>query len=145
MEKTRILIVDDERNIRNALRRILLGQNYDMQFASNGNDGLRLCETFEFAIILLDIMMPGINGVDVCTQIKKKYPLTKVILLSAKNSKSDWLNGYRAFADDYISKPYDPDVLLAKIRALVSAYQTTHQMRIQNSCEQGNRNRGKSS
>ncbi len=113
----RILIVDDSHVHREVLRELLCGQ-FDLRTASSGEEGLRLLQTFSPDLVLLDIMMPGIDGYETCRRIKNG-PLgnfTQVILVSAKASARERLQGYDVGADDYVVKPFDHDELLAKVR-----------------------------
>ena len=113
----RILIVDDHpTNV--ALLEDILGDDYPLVSASSGEEALELALDFQPALILLDIMMPGLNGYETCRQLRAQATLrhTKIIMVSAKAMVSERLQGYEAGADDYITKPFDEDELLAKVR-----------------------------
>lgn len=113
----KILAVDDDPNNIAILEELFDG-NYDLKISSNGEQALEIAREFLPDIILLDIMMPGMDGYEVCQQLREHDILkdTKVIMLSARAMNSEQLKGYRAGADDYITKPFDGDELLEKVR-----------------------------
>ncbi len=116
-EKRKILAVDDNpTNL--AVIEELLGSQYDLITVSTGQDALKLAEEFRPDLILLDIMMSGIDGYEVCRRIRMNSSLwyTRIIIVSAKAMVSERLKGYQAGADDYLTKPYDAEELLAKVR-----------------------------
>ena len=116
-EKRKILAVDDNpTNL--AVIEELLGSQYDLITVSTGQDALKLAEEFRPDLILLDIMMSGIDGYEVCRRIRMNSSLwyTRIIIVSAKAMVSERLEGYQAGADDYLTKPYDAEELLAKVR-----------------------------
>jgi len=112
----RILVVDDD-SMNVEIIEEILGDNYILETANSGEQALEIAGVFRPDLILLDIMMGGIDGYEVCRRIRKNpnLSLTKIILVSAKQMLSDRLDGYTAGADEYISKPFDPDELRAKI------------------------------
>jgi two-component system sensor histidine kinase/response regulator len=115
--QNKILAVDDDQiDIANLQR--LLGQDYDLRTTTTGEQALHTAADFRPDIILLDNMMPGIDGAEVCRQIRADAHLrhTKIIMVSGKSMVSERIEAYRAGADDYITKPFDKDELLAKIR-----------------------------
>ena len=117
-EKRKILAVDD--NLTNlAVVEELLGSHYILMTASTGEDALKIAQEFQPDLIVLDIMMPGIDGYEVCRQIRMNPSLryTKIIIVSVRATVPERLKGYQAGADDYLTKPYDEEELLAKIRA----------------------------
>ncbi len=115
--KSRVLAVDDNQtNL--MLYEELLDEQYELETAENGTDALELVSSFKPDIVLLDIMMPGLTGYEVCTEIRKLPPPAnsiKVILVSAKNTTADRIIGYESGADDYLIKPFDEDELEAKL------------------------------
>ena len=118
--KSKILLVDDnEMNL--AILEKILKNKFHTERATSGKEALELAPLMKPDIILLDIMMPGINGYDVCTQIKSNPELKKikVIMVSAKAMISERLKGYEVGADDYIVKPFEEEELLAKVRVYV--------------------------
>ena len=116
-EKNKILAVDDK-PINLAVIAELLESQYDLRTVSAGMDALKVAREFLPDIILLDIMMPGMDGYEVCRRLRADSTLrhTKIIIVSAKAMISERLKGYQAGADDYVIKPFNEDELLAKIR-----------------------------
>ena len=116
----KILIVDDDPLNVDIIKEIL-GNRYYYKVAYSGGEALEIAEHFHADIILLDIMMPDIDGYEVCRKcrVNKKLSLTKIILISAKQMLVDRLEGYRAGADDYLTKPFEPEELLAKIKVFL--------------------------
>ena len=114
----KILAVDDDPNNIAILEELFDG-HYDLKRSANGKQALEIARDFLPDIILLDIMMPGMDGYEVCRRLRAHDMLrdTKVIMLSARAMDSERLEGYRAGADDYITKPFDGDELLEKVRA----------------------------
>lgn len=118
--KDKILIVDDD-PLNLLILEEVLGKEYDLYKASTAEEAIEAAGKFHPDLILLDIMMPGANGYEVCRQLRsnKYLQLTKIILVSSKALLKDRLDGYKAGADDYISKPFDTDELLAKVRIFI--------------------------
>jgi len=116
--KSKILAVDDN-SINLAVVKELLGSQYDLMTVSTGKDVLKTAQEFRPDLIILDIMLPDIDGYEVCRQIRKSSLLcyTKIIMVSAKAMASERLKGYQVGADDYLTKPYDGEELLAKVCA----------------------------
>ncbi len=117
-EKSKILAVDDN-SINLAVIKELLGSQYDLMTASTGLDVLKMAQEFRPDLIILDIMLEDMNGYDVCQQIRKDPLLrhTKIIMVSAKAMASERLKGYQVGADDYLTKPFEGEELLAKVCA----------------------------
>ena len=117
VQRGRILIVDDNAMNVDVLCRILR-KDYDLDIASDGATCLRKIPTFKPQLVLLDIMMPGINGYEVCRQIKASAvgDFTHVILISGKGTAAERVKGYEAQADDYVVKPFDHEELRSKVR-----------------------------
>lgn len=109
-----ILIVEDNREIGNLLMDFLKAEGYTAYLAETGEDGLACFENEGAKLVVLDIMLPGMDGFAVCKKIREKNN-TPIIIVSAKVEKEDKLNGLILGADDYMEKPYDIDILLAKI------------------------------
>lgn len=115
----KILIVDDERSLREQLQKILESQRYIVETAGDGDEALnRLFDTV-FDAVILDIMMPGTDGFTVLDQMRKAEIRTPVLMLTAKGDVEDRVRGLDLGADDYLSKPFSSDELLARIRALL--------------------------
>jgi DNA-binding response OmpR family regulator len=117
-EKSKILAVDDN-SINLAVIEELLGSQYNLMTVSTGIEALKTAQEFQPDLIILDIMLHGMNGYEVCQQIRESSSLrhTKIIMVSAKAMESDRLKGYQIGADDYLTKPFDGEELLAKVCA----------------------------
>ncbi len=112
-----ILIVEDNKELVGLLSDFLCAQDYSVCIAENGEKALSLYKDEGAKLVLLDIMLPGMDGFAVCSKIREDGN-TPVIIISAKNDKQSELDGLKLGADDYISKPYDIDILLAKISGI---------------------------
>lgn len=109
-----ILIVEDNKELADLLCDFLRAENYTVSVANSGEKALSLYEKYGARLIVLDIMLPGMNGFAVCSEIRRQSN-TPVLIVSARTEKEDQLNGLLLGADDYIEKPYDIDIMLAKI------------------------------
>ena len=112
-----ILIVEDNTEISSLLKDFLVKENYIVSVAETGEKALTLYEKYGARLVLLDIMLPGIDGFNICSKIRENSN-TPIFILSAKIGKEDKLNGIILGADDYIEKPVDIDILLAKIKGV---------------------------
>ena len=120
MEKSKhILLVEDDESILFGLQDILEGQGYQISTASNGIDGLKLATENSIDLLILDIMLPGMNGLEICKKVKKEKLTFPIIMLTAKSSEIDKIAGLDYGADDYITKPFSLSELLARIRAIL--------------------------
>lgn len=117
--KERILVIEDEENIARVLQLELEFEGYDVDTAHTGTDGLLKFREQEWDLILLDIMLPGLNGLDVLKRIRKTDEETPVILLTAKDDVQDKVTGLDLGANDYVTKPFEIDELLARIRSAI--------------------------
>jgi putative two-component system response regulator len=126
----KILIVDDESAARAALEALLRREGFDVRDASDGPSALAECATFRPDLILLDILMPGINGFEVCRRIKAtpETRLTPVVLITGLSATEDRIEGINAGADDFLSKPIDINELLARTRSLLRLKQYTDEL-----------------
>jgi two-component system, OmpR family, response regulator MprA len=116
----KILVVDDERAVRDSLRRALELQGYEVELASDGAEALaRLAENSQPDAVVLDILMPGIDGLEVCRQIRRRGSSVPVLMLTARDAVGDRVEGLDAGADDYVVKPFALEELLARLRALL--------------------------
>lgn len=114
----KMLIVEDEIKLANAVRRALELQKYTVDVAHNGTDGLDLAIGEKFDLIILDLMLPMIDGLEICRQIRKEQIHTPILILTAKGQVSDKVTGLDAGADDYLVKPFSFEELFARIRSL---------------------------
>jgi len=113
------LIVEDDLSIQEGLELNLLREGYKVITASHGEIGYKMASEKHIDLLLLDIMLPGINGFEICRRIKKEKPRLPVIMLTAKGSETDMISGLDYGADDYISKPFSLTELLARVRAVL--------------------------
>lgn len=114
----RLLLVEDEKQLSEALQQILIRNKYSIDAVYNGDEGLDYALTGVYDVIILDIMLPKLNGLEILKMIRKRKISTPVILLTAKGSVEDKILGLDSGADDYLPKPFSPDELLARLRAL---------------------------
>ena len=114
----KILIVDDEEQIRNILRMYLVREGYEISEAEDGEKGLRLFYEKPFDLVILDVMLPKKDGWSILREIKK-YTETPVIMLTARDDSEDEVFGFEMGADDYITKPFNNKVLLARVKSLL--------------------------
>jgi len=115
----KILIVEDDENLRIALEDNLVDEGYQVTTVANGKDALRALQTKDFELVILDIMLPDMDGYQVCRAIREKGYPTRVLMLTARTLESDLVEGFHAGADDYLSKPYRLRELLVRVSALL--------------------------
>ena len=120
MDTSRILVVEDEEDIAELVRYNLMGEGYRVSCAGSGEDAIRLIRSEPFDLVVLDIMLPGINGIDVAGMLKAdpKTQNLPIIMLTAKSEEADIVSGL-ALADDYVTKPFSPKILSARISAIL--------------------------
>jgi len=114
-----VLIVDDEKDLTRALSAILIQHNYAVDCAFNGEDGLNYALSSIYDVIVLDVMMPKMNGFEMLKRLRAKKIETPVLMLTAKTDVADKIDGLNIGADDYLTKPFDTQELLARIKALL--------------------------
>ena len=112
-----ILVVEDEQRLARLLQRVLTEERHTAEVAYNGSDGLYLAQTGAFDLVLLDRMLPDLDGVEVCRQVRAAGVQTPVIMLTARDSVEDRVDGLNAGADDYLVKPFAMAELLARVNA----------------------------
>jgi len=116
----KILVVDDERAVRDSLRRALELEGYEIELAADGNEALaRLESSDEPDAIILDVLMPGVDGLEVCRRLRSAGSTLPVLMLTARTEVEDRVAGLDAGADDYVTKPFALEELLARTRALL--------------------------
>ena len=116
MSAGRILVVDDDPQIRRVMRVTLTGQGYEVDDARSGESALEKLRDERFDLVLLDMNMPGMGGLETCRAIRAQSEIA-IIMLTVRDTESDKVDALDAGADDYITKPYNPSELLARIRA----------------------------
>lgn len=115
----RILVVEDEHKIAQALKDGLEQESYAVDLAYDGEDGLNTALNDEYDLIILDVMLPKLNGFEVCKQLREAATHTPILMLTAKDQNRDIVQGLNTGADDYLPKPFSFEVLLARVRALL--------------------------
>jgi len=114
----RILIVEDEHRIANSIKKGLEQEHFAVDVAYSGSDGWDLAEGEEYDLIILDLMLPGIDGLEICRKLRRAGINTPVLMLTAKGQVQDRVTGLDTGADDYVTKPFAFEELLARVRAL---------------------------
>ena len=115
----KILIIDDEPIVRTSCEKILMPEGYEVRVAENGEEGLGILEKEEFDLILLDLKMPGMDGVDVLKIIKERWPETRVIILTGYSTIETAVNTLRLGAFNFIEKPFTPDKLISSVKEAI--------------------------
>ncbi|AET69419.1 response regulator with CheY-like receiver domain and winged-helix DNA-binding domain [Desulfosporosinus orientis DSM 765] len=118
-EKVKVLVVEDEESIRRFITLNLSAAGYLVSDTATGEDALAMLKTFVPKVVVLDLMLPGISGLEVCQQIRETIPETFVIMLTAKGQDTDKILGLELGADDYMVKPFNPLELIARIKAIL--------------------------
>lgn len=126
MENAKILIIEDDRQIARIIELELRHNDYDVQIAYDGPRGLERVNAYDPDLILLDIMLPGLDGMEVCKEIRS-YSSVPIIMLTAKDQTLDKVSGLDIGANDYITKPFEMRELLARIRAAIRVYNVSGQ------------------
>lgn len=120
----RLLIVDDDYSIRRALHMTLYEQGFEVTEASSGDEALSLARAVRFDAVLLDVNMPGRNGVEVCRELRRQFPRLAILMLTVRGEQDDRIEALDAGADDYVVKPFQMRELTARLRAAVRRVQT---------------------
>jgi len=115
----RILLVEDDPDIAEALQEAFTAQRYTVDRAANGLAALDWLDVYDYNAIVLDVMLPGLSGIELCRQLRQRADLTPVLMLTARDTSQDKVAGLDVGADDYVVKPFDLDELLARVRALL--------------------------
>ena len=114
-----ILVVDDDPAVTSVLRRSFIFEGYHVETAASGAEALRLARERPPSLVILDVMMPGIDGLEVCRRLREGDRSLPILLLTAKDAPTDQIIGFETGADDYVTKPFNFDVLLARVKALL--------------------------
>ena len=115
----RIVVVDDDEVLRNAVRRALRLEGYDVEVAGDGEEGLAQLADMSADLVVLDVLMPVLDGITVCRRLRESGDRTPILMLTARDAVSDRVVGLEAGADDYLTKPFALEELLARVRALL--------------------------
>jgi two-component system, OmpR family, phosphate regulon response regulator PhoB len=121
MTQPRILVIEDERQLTDVLRYNLEREGYEVAIANDGQDGLRKAQMQLPDLILLDLMLPGMDGLQICRELRSGERTRKIpiLILTAKSEETDQIVGFSMGADDYVTKPFSPKVLLQRVKALL--------------------------
>jgi two-component system response regulator RegX3 len=117
--KAAILVVEDELAIQQGLCDVLAFHGYQPTGVGTGEEGLRCGRSGQYELVILDIMLPGVNGFDVCEQLRAELPRLPILMLTALGAEDDVLRGFRSGGDDYVTKPFSISELLARVEALL--------------------------
>jgi two-component system, OmpR family, alkaline phosphatase synthesis response regulator PhoP len=123
-DKLKILLIEDEPGLQLTLKDRLMDENYLVEICSDGNSGYKMATGKAFNLIILDVMLPGKNGFDVCRDIRKKNITIPILMLTARGELPDKVVGLKLGADDYLTKPFEMLELLARVEALLRRNQT---------------------
>ena len=119
---TKILVIDDEPSIVNLINAYLKPEGYEVFTASDGNAGIKAARAFKPDLIILDVMLPGMDGIELLTRLRRESNVY-VILLTAKTEETDRIVGLTVGADDYVTKPFSPRELVARVKAAIRRFQ----------------------
>jgi DNA-binding response OmpR family regulator len=125
----RILVVDDDDHIREVIGIFLQQEGYEVKEASDGKKALELLEYTPVDMAILDIMMPQLNGYELCAELRKFYDFP-ILMLTAKGETADKIKGFRAGTDDYLTKPFETEELILRVKALLRRYQIISSNRV---------------
>jgi DNA-binding NtrC family response regulator len=115
MSKGKILVIDDEDIVRLSCSRTLVPEGYELKMAKNGLEGLKLLEEESFDLVLTDLKMPNMDGIEVLANIKEKWPATDVVIVTGYHTVETAVKAIKLGAFDYIEKPFTPDTLIATV------------------------------
>jgi heavy metal response regulator len=115
----RVLVVEDQKNVARFIARGLREQGYAVDVAEDGAEGLEMAEIARYDLIILDLMLPKVDGFEVCRRLRERDVQTPILMLTARDDKRTRIEGLDTGADDYLTKPFDFDELLARMRALL--------------------------
>ena len=119
MENAKILVVEDESDIRDLIHFNLFKEKFKVEVAEDGYGAMDKFHQFRPDLVLLDLMLPGKSGLEICSEIKQAAPDCLVIMVTARGEEEDIIKGFEIGADDYISKPFSPKVLIARVKAVL--------------------------
>ena len=116
---TKILVVEDDEGIVGFLKRGLEAEGFVVDVAADGEQALQLCRDLDYTLIILDVMLPAVDGIEVCRSLRRQLKQSLILMLTARDTVQDKIEGLRSGADDYLTKPFAIDELLARIHALL--------------------------
>ncbi|TBL81286.1 response regulator transcription factor [Paenibacillus thalictri] len=126
----KLLVVDDDSNIRELVRFFMKNEGFDMAEASDGVEALTVMETERIDLVILDIMMPNMDGWELCMKLREHYDLP-LLMLTAKGDTAQKVKGFRLGTDDYLVKPFEPEELIARVKALLKRYRIESSQTVQ--------------
>ncbi|MBN2048026.1 MAG: response regulator transcription factor [Anaerolineaceae bacterium] len=124
--KERILIIEDDKAIIRVLERSLIYEGYEVDYATNGERGLELAQNKQPSLVILDLMLPSMDGIEVCEKLREENSSIPILMLTARGALDDRVRGLDAGADDYMVKPFELEELLARIRSLLRRSKAEH-------------------
>ena len=129
----KILIIDDDRELCALIKRSVQSEHIEADFCNTGKEGLQKLKEQEYQLVVLDVMMPGMDGFETLEEIRKENSLP-ILMFTSKNDSASKVRGLRAGADDYLTKPFDMDELIARIASLIRILAHRHAVRITQCC-----------
>ncbi|MBI4029545.1 MAG: response regulator transcription factor [Candidatus Blackburnbacteria bacterium] len=124
---SKLLLVEDDRDLQDSLKELFTAEGFFVKTASDGVEALKNINKGEFDLLILDLGLPVMSGESVLTEVRKKYPELPVIVLTARDTTSDVIRGLNLGADDYVTKPFVVDELIARVKAKLRSHQTGEQ------------------
>src|SRR3954447_11262994 len=118
----KILVIEDNESVASMLEMFFLKEKIEGEFVSDGLEGYRRCQTGEWDVIIIDWMLPSMDGMTICRKLREENIQVPIIMLTAKDSESDQVLGLEMGADDYVTKPFSPLALMARIKAVTRRY-----------------------
>ncbi|WP_044481542.1 response regulator transcription factor [Paenibacillus antibioticophila] len=126
-----ILIVDDDPNIRELIGLYLAKEGFELLQAEHGEDALQKMKQYKADLVMLDIMMPMMDGWELCSELRRLYPDTPLLMVTAKSETGQKVKGFNLGTDDYLVKPFDPPELVVRVKALLKRYKIAASSRVQ--------------
>lgn len=124
--KNKILLVEDEKNFGSILKQYLIAEGFEVSWCEDGETGLASFRSGSYELCLIDIMMPKMDGFSLVSEIRQLNNYVPILLLTSRSMREDMLKGYMLGVDDYLTKPFDAEILLFKIRAILNRQKTAH-------------------